>query len=85
MTEQLSPFAGRPGHRRLWSRKQGAQLREARTWLDVSIVGIQFPVAIGIGFFWGRWLDRHFATWPWLTGLFAAVCAWNAAQIVRAR
>ena len=46
-------------------------LRNASTWLNVSIVGIQFPVAIAIGFFWGKWLDRHLGTWPWLTGLFS--------------
>lgn len=46
------------------------ELRQARTWLDVSIVGIQFPVAIALGFFWGRWLDRHLGTWPWMTAVF---------------
>ncbi len=46
------------------------QLRTARTWLDVSIVGIQFPVAIAIGFFWGRWMDRALGTEPWLTIVF---------------
>ena len=38
--------------------------------MNVSIVGIQFPVAIALGFFFGRWLDKHLGTWPWLTGLF---------------
>ena len=47
------------------------QLRRARLWLDVSVVGIQFPVAIAIGFFFGRWLDRQFNTHPWLTMIFA--------------
>ena len=47
------------------------QLRRARLWLDVSIVGIQFPVAIGIGFLSGRWLDAHLNTKPWLTIIFA--------------
>jgi len=46
------------------------QLRTARTWLDVSIVGIQFPVAIAIGFFWGRWMDRALGIEPWLTIVF---------------
>jgi ATP synthase protein I len=45
-------------------------LRRARNWVDVSIVGIQFPVAIALGFFWGRWMDRWLGTWPWLTGVF---------------
>ncbi len=46
------------------------QLRQAGSWLDLSIVGIQFPIAIAIGFFWGRWMDRHLGTWPWLTAIF---------------
>jgi len=46
-------------------------LRKAGSWLNLSIVGIQFPVAIVIGFLWGRWLDRVFGTWPYLTGLFS--------------
>jgi ATP synthase protein I len=46
-------------------------LRQARTWLDVSIVGIQFPVAIGLGYLWGRWMDRYLGTTPWLTIVFA--------------
>ena len=36
----------------------------------MSIVGIQFPVAIAIGYFWGKWLDTHLGTYPWLTGVF---------------
>ena len=47
------------------------QLRRARIWLDVSIIGIQFPVAIVLGFFFGRWLDRHLGTQPWLTIVFS--------------
>jgi ATP synthase protein I len=47
------------------------QLRRARLWLDVSIVGIQFPVAIAIGYFFGRWLDGLLNTKPWLTITFA--------------
>jgi ATP synthase protein I len=47
------------------------QLRRARLWLDVSIVGIQFPVAIALGFFFGRWLDRQLNTHPWMTMIFA--------------
>jgi F0F1-type ATP synthase assembly protein I len=50
-------------------RKQ--QLRRARIWLDVSIVGIQFPVAIALGFFFGRWLDAQLGTHPWLTAVFS--------------
>ena len=47
------------------------QLRRARLWLDVSIVGIQFPVAIAIGYFFGRGLDGLLNTKPWMTIVFA--------------
>ncbi len=45
-------------------------LRGATTWLNVSIIGIQFPVAIALGYFWGRWMDKQFGTEPWLTLVF---------------
>jgi len=51
--------------------ERGRQFRAAGTWLNASIVGIQFPVAIALGYFFGRFLDRHLATWPWLTILFS--------------
>ena len=47
------------------------QFRRASIWLDVSIIGIQFPVAIALGFFFGRWLDTQIGTWPWLTAVFS--------------
>jgi len=47
------------------------QLRRARIWLDVSIIGIQFPVAIALGFFFGRWLDKQLGTGPWLMVVFS--------------
>jgi ATP synthase protein I len=50
---------------------RGRQFRAAGTWLNASIVGIQFPVAIALGYFFGRFLDRHLATGPWLTILFS--------------
>ena len=46
-------------------------LRRARLWLDVSVVGIQFPVAIALGYFFGSWLDRQLGTDPWLMIVFA--------------
>lgn len=52
-------------------RKNRGQFREARDWLDVSIVGIQFPIAMALGFFWGRWLDGVFGTGRWLTLVFS--------------
>lgn len=51
--------------------RRSKQLRRARIWLDVSIIGIQFPVAIALGFFFGRWLDGWLNTKPWLTIIFA--------------
>ena len=47
------------------------QLRRARVWLDVSIVGIQFPVAIALGYLFGRWLDGLLNTDRWMTIIFA--------------
>jgi F0F1-type ATP synthase assembly protein I len=51
-------------------KKTKRALRGASTWLNVSIVGIQFPVAIAIGFFFGRWLDTQLGTAPWLMVVF---------------
>jgi F0F1-type ATP synthase assembly protein I len=50
--------------------RSGRELRRARIWLDVSIIGIQFPVAIALGYFFGRFLDRSLGTNPWLTLVF---------------
>ncbi len=47
------------------------ELRRARLWLDVSVIGIQFPVAIALGYFFGRWLDGQLGTRPWLTLVFS--------------
>jgi len=38
---------------------------------DASSLGLAFPIAIAIGYFWGRWLDRVFGTSPWLTVVFS--------------
>ena len=35
-------------------------------------LGFLFPVAIGVGFFVGRWLDGVFHTRPWLTIILTA-------------
>jgi len=39
---------------------------------QAASLGFLFPVAIAIGFFLGRWLDRTFHTWPWLTIILTA-------------
>jgi ATP synthase protein I len=44
--------------------------RQASNWLNASIVGIQFPVAMALGYFWGKWMDGLFGTTPWLTIIF---------------
>ena len=46
-------------------------LRQAGNWLNASIVGIQFPVAMALGYFWGKWMDGVFGTEPWLTIIFS--------------
>jgi len=45
--------------------------RQASNWLNASIVGIQFPVAMALGYFWGKWMDGLFKTEPWLTIIFS--------------
>ena len=45
--------------------------RQMSAWANVSIVGIQFPVAIAIGYFWGRWLDKYLGTGPWMMAIFS--------------
>jgi F0F1-type ATP synthase assembly protein I len=45
--------------------------RQASNWLNASIVGIQFPVAMALGYFWGKWMEGIFGTTPWLTFIFA--------------
>ena len=44
-----------------------------RQLLEVSALGIMFPLAIGIGYGWGWWMDRTFGTYPWLTIIFTAM------------
>lgn len=52
------------------SRKEDRdQWRQA---LEMSTLGLMFPIAIALGFGAGWWLDRTFGTWPWLTALFSA-------------
>jgi len=51
--------------------RSNREFRRARLWLDVSVIGIQFPVAIALGYFFGRWLDGHLGTKPWLTLVFS--------------
>ena len=36
---------------------------------EAATIGLVFPIAIGVGFFGGRWLDKVFHTHPWLTAI----------------
>jgi len=49
-------------------RRTAASLRRIA---DASSLGLAFPIAIVIGYFLGRWLDRIFGTDPWLTVVFS--------------
>ena len=38
---------------------------------EASALGFMFPLALAIGYFWGRWMDGWFGTSPWLTWIFS--------------
>lgn len=38
---------------------------------DASSLGLAFPIAIVIGYFFGRWLDRVLGTAPWMMAIFS--------------
>jgi F0F1-type ATP synthase assembly protein I len=40
---------------------------------ELSAVGIQFPVSIAVGYFIGKYLDKVFSTYPWLTMIFSVL------------
>ena len=44
--------------------------REYRQLLEASAIGWMFPIAIGLGFGWGYWMDKVFGTRPCLTVIF---------------
>ncbi len=49
-------------------RRSAASLRRIA---DASSLGLAFPIAIVIGYFFGRWLDGVFGTAPWMMALFS--------------
>ncbi len=53
------------------NKKKKKMLGQASTWLNLSVIGIQFPVAILIGYWMGTQLDKLFGTAPYLMGLFS--------------
>ena len=54
------------------SEERRRQAQALRRIADASAMGLAFPIAIGIGYLWGRWLDRALDTGPWLTWAFTA-------------
>jgi F0F1-type ATP synthase assembly protein I len=40
---------------------------------DASAMGLAFPIAIAIGYFWGKALDSYLGTFPWCTYIFAGL------------
>jgi ATP synthase protein I len=44
--------------------------RQAKQLFEASALGWMFPIAIGLGYLIGRWLDSVFGTKPWLTWTF---------------
>ncbi len=46
------------------------QRRNAKHVLEASSLGFMFPIAIGLGFVWGHYMDKWFGTKPWLTIIF---------------
>ena len=48
------------------------QRRNLRHVAEASSLGLMFPIAIAIGYFWGKWMDRVFDTTPWMTYIFTA-------------
>lgn len=40
---------------------------------EALTLGVMFPVAIGIGYLLGHWLDGLFGLRPWLTIVFTAL------------
>jgi len=40
---------------------------------DASSLGLAFPIAILLGYVFGRFLDRTFSTEPWFTVIFTAL------------
>jgi F0F1-type ATP synthase assembly protein I len=55
------------------SEERRKQAQAFRRVADASAMGLAFPIAIALGYFWGKWLDRVFDTAPWLTYIFTAI------------
>lgn len=54
------------------SRERGRRTAASvRRIADASSLGLAFPIAIGIGYLFGHWLDGVLTTSPWLTIVFS--------------
>ncbi|MCS7181825.1 MAG: AtpZ/AtpI family protein [Thermoanaerobaculum sp.] len=49
------------------------RLDAARRLAEASSIGIAFPLALGIGYLWGSWMDGVFGTKPYLTWIFSGL------------
>jgi len=48
----------------------GKKIRQNETLLEASSIGLMFPIAMALGYFWGWGMDKLFHTSPWLTWIF---------------
>lgn len=51
---------------------KGTEPRRARygAIAEASSLGFMFPLALGLGYLWGHWMDGLFGTGPWLAWIF---------------
>jgi F0F1-type ATP synthase assembly protein I len=49
------------------------QAETARRIADASAMGLAFPIAILLGYFWGKGMDSLFGTAPWLMYIFSGL------------
>jgi ATP synthase protein I len=50
--------------------KKKRKIDDYRQMIELSSLGLMFPIAIGLGYLWGLGMDRLFGTKPWLTWIF---------------
>ena len=43
---------------------------DLKRYLRFSTVGLEMGLSVGLGFYFGKWLDEKFGTDPWLVLLF---------------
>lgn len=52
-------------------KRRGRSAASLRRIADASSLGLAFPIAIVIGYFFGRWLDGVLGTAPWMMAIFS--------------